>query len=393
MACSIPHSDDEIQVLVQKQIDEDMVHQKAILDLALQFDNACTTKEDLRKAYEKCNHIPQESRALIDTFLKEGSDKDYELNLSMYRKAAKLEKQMNAKLQDKLRKTEATAAAKAKGDDNIDSLVQSRAKKRSVLWARLARNGKHHSDLRNQTDEQGPPLDLVKGNKESIVGGEKGNGDDNANVIIEGHGDTADNLSGLRTQPMSRVESVKKPMRDKAPLDAEARKLLFMRAFALHGLTYSSRMVGSREYRDMMSNLFTSADYEFFNDGVPDGSAIKRSWKLLCQSAHQQANTFLRFEAPTEEHADLLKEALKQSEDDPHQLRLDKERYAVECGNGEMVRRRIINEYLPTFVCRLHQSVEYKRSLGEVFSLAVGKSFIDGLLLVEKDEDVSIYSP
>nr|GEW89271.1 hypothetical protein [Tanacetum cinerariifolium] len=53
MACSIPHSDDEIQALVQKQIDEDMVHQKAIMDLALQFDNACTTKEDLRKAYEK----------------------------------------------------------------------------------------------------------------------------------------------------------------------------------------------------------------------------------------------------------------------------------------------------------------------------------------------------
>ncbi|GKC68413.1 hypothetical protein Tco_1101011 [Tanacetum coccineum] len=51
-----------------------MVHQKAILDLALQFDNACTTKEDLRKAYEKCNNIPQESRALIDTFLKEGAD-------------------------------------------------------------------------------------------------------------------------------------------------------------------------------------------------------------------------------------------------------------------------------------------------------------------------------
>ncbi|GKF51200.1 hypothetical protein Tco_0147667, partial [Tanacetum coccineum] len=83
MACSISHSDDEIQALVQKQIDEDMVHQKAILDLVLQFDSACTTKEDLRKAYEKCNNISQESRALIDTFLKEGSDKDYELNLSL----------------------------------------------------------------------------------------------------------------------------------------------------------------------------------------------------------------------------------------------------------------------------------------------------------------------
>ncbi|GJU44261.1 hypothetical protein Tco_1201527 [Tanacetum coccineum] len=87
---------------VQKLIDEDMVHQKAILDLALQFDNACTTKDDLRKAYEKCNDIPQESRALIDTFLKEGSDKDYELNLSMYGKATKIEKQINAKLQQQL---------------------------------------------------------------------------------------------------------------------------------------------------------------------------------------------------------------------------------------------------------------------------------------------------
>ncbi|GJU66425.1 hypothetical protein Tco_1252684 [Tanacetum coccineum] len=55
-------------------------------------------KDDLRKAYEKCNDISQESRALIDSFLKEGSDKDYELNLSIYGKAAKLEKHKDAKL-------------------------------------------------------------------------------------------------------------------------------------------------------------------------------------------------------------------------------------------------------------------------------------------------------
>ncbi|GKA98584.1 hypothetical protein Tco_0826521 [Tanacetum coccineum] len=98
MACSLPHTDDEGEALVQKLIDEDMVRQKAIMDLALQFDNACTTKDDLRKAYKKCNDIPQESSALIDAFLKEGSDKDYDLNLSMYENAAKIEKQMNAKL-------------------------------------------------------------------------------------------------------------------------------------------------------------------------------------------------------------------------------------------------------------------------------------------------------
>ncbi|GKC11514.1 transposase, MuDR, MULE transposase domain protein [Tanacetum coccineum] len=98
MACSLPHTDSEVEALVQKLIDEDKGRQNAILDLALQFENSCTVKDDLRNAYEKCTDISQESRALIDSFLKEGSDKDYELNLSMYGKAAKLEKQMDAKL-------------------------------------------------------------------------------------------------------------------------------------------------------------------------------------------------------------------------------------------------------------------------------------------------------
>ncbi|GKB18294.1 hypothetical protein Tco_0852217 [Tanacetum coccineum] len=53
MACSVPHTDDEIQALVQKLIDEDMIRQKTILDLALQFDNACIAKDDLKKAYTK----------------------------------------------------------------------------------------------------------------------------------------------------------------------------------------------------------------------------------------------------------------------------------------------------------------------------------------------------
>ncbi|GJU08978.1 hypothetical protein Tco_1125408 [Tanacetum coccineum] len=98
MACSLSHTDSEVEALVQKLIDEDKRRQNAILDLALQFKNSCNAKDDLRKTYEKCNDISQENRALIDTFLKEGSDKNYELNLSMYGNAAKLEKQIDAKL-------------------------------------------------------------------------------------------------------------------------------------------------------------------------------------------------------------------------------------------------------------------------------------------------------
>ncbi|GJU27392.1 hypothetical protein Tco_1166013 [Tanacetum coccineum] len=84
MACSLSHTIDEIQALVQKLMDEDIVRQKAIMELAMQFDNASTTKDDMRKAYEKCNDIPQESHALIDTFLKQESDKDYEMNLAIF---------------------------------------------------------------------------------------------------------------------------------------------------------------------------------------------------------------------------------------------------------------------------------------------------------------------
>ncbi|GJX85950.1 hypothetical protein Tco_0336724 [Tanacetum coccineum] len=37
-------------------------------------------KDELQNAYKKCTDIPQEKRVLIDTFLKQESDKDYEMH-------------------------------------------------------------------------------------------------------------------------------------------------------------------------------------------------------------------------------------------------------------------------------------------------------------------------
>nr|GEY53610.1 hypothetical protein [Tanacetum cinerariifolium] len=93
MACSLSHTVDEIHALVQKLIHEDSVRQKAMMDLAVQFDNASAAKHDLRKAYEKCNDISQGTLTLIDTFF----DKDYEMNLAIYRKTSKIEKQIESK--------------------------------------------------------------------------------------------------------------------------------------------------------------------------------------------------------------------------------------------------------------------------------------------------------
>ncbi|GKC35554.1 hypothetical protein Tco_1047938 [Tanacetum coccineum] len=97
MACSLPHTDSEIEALVHRLINEDKGHQDVLLDLAFQFEDSCTVRDDLRKTYKKCNDISQESRALICTLLKESSKKDRKLHLSMYRKASKLQKQMDAK--------------------------------------------------------------------------------------------------------------------------------------------------------------------------------------------------------------------------------------------------------------------------------------------------------
>ncbi|GJZ89688.1 hypothetical protein Tco_0661470 [Tanacetum coccineum] len=62
MACSVPHTYDEIKAMVEKQIEKDKARQLAVMNLAVEYDNACGAKNDMRKAYEECNHIPQETR-------------------------------------------------------------------------------------------------------------------------------------------------------------------------------------------------------------------------------------------------------------------------------------------------------------------------------------------
>ncbi|GKA68037.1 hypothetical protein Tco_0767954 [Tanacetum coccineum] len=89
MARSVLHAYDEIKAMAEKQIEEDKGRQLSIINLAIEYDNASTSKDDLRKAYEECNDILQEQRALIDTFLKQESDKDYEMHNALFRKAAK----------------------------------------------------------------------------------------------------------------------------------------------------------------------------------------------------------------------------------------------------------------------------------------------------------------
>ncbi|GJU82525.1 hypothetical protein Tco_1284890 [Tanacetum coccineum] len=84
----------EDDVMIMALGDEDRVRQLAIMNLGHQFDNACTAKDELRKAYEEYRDIPIEQRALIENFLKIESELDYAMQNALFRKAAKLEKQI-----------------------------------------------------------------------------------------------------------------------------------------------------------------------------------------------------------------------------------------------------------------------------------------------------------
>ncbi|GJZ98442.1 hypothetical protein Tco_0670895 [Tanacetum coccineum] len=215
--------------------------------------------------------------------------------------------------------------------------------------------------LKNQTDEQDPPHYTVNENLDDhtvdIGAGHQHNDEDVGN---EGHVDNSGGLSGLRTRPSPargvkpHPESMENPVQDAAAVK-------------------------------------TAASEDFLPLLLKDYDRVVNSEKGLHERVEELEEEKRGLEEVNMKQAGYIKELdekLKKSEEDTHQLRVDRERFTVECGNWEMLRRHIINEYLPTFVRRLHQSADYKRACGEVFSLAIGNGFIDGVSIGRKEKDV-----
>ncbi|GJX74522.1 hypothetical protein Tco_0313117 [Tanacetum coccineum] len=232
-----------------------------------------------------------------------------------------------------------------------------------------------------------------------------GQGNADASPVIEGHGDNEGDLSDLQTRPNlthhtgRRLDDVEEPAPENIAITLDV--LATFPLLPNGGSRIQAAWIIPNTLIRFEALKEQHANLAYAHESCKDVKAHYKECKkelAAVQSAYDEKDRLEELEEEKKEADQLnssqadrikqLEEALKQSEADDHQLRTKKERYAVKAGKGEMVRQQIINQYLSTFVRRLHQSAEYKRSLGEVFSLAVGKGFIDGISIGRKDADI-----
>ncbi|GJR04749.1 hypothetical protein Tco_0527733 [Tanacetum coccineum] len=234
--------------------------------------------------------------------------------------------------------------------------------------------------LRDQTDEHAISPRVVYTSKLIVEEGEKGDAD--ASPALEGHGDNEDGLSGPQIRPSSIRPSgchhdiLEEPALEKFVPDTEA-----------------NVKVRFKECRKELATVRSAYDekvtaYDQLSKNYDGALTREKSLQDRLEELEEEKKEADNLNSSQADRIRQLEEALKQAEADAGQLRSEKVHYAVEAGKGEIVRQKIVNQYLPTFVRRLHQSAEYKRSLGQVFSLAVGKGFIEGVSIGRKEEDV-----
>ncbi|GKC05681.1 hypothetical protein Tco_0997291, partial [Tanacetum coccineum] len=243
--------------------------------------------------------------------------------------------------------------------------------------------------LGDQTDEHA--FSPRTAHAHQLVGGKSGKGKAGP-PAFEGHGDNQDVLFGPQTRPSPAHPSGRprivpeKVAPEKFVPEAEASEFPTFPIFFLANVLLRFEAL-KEQHADLVYAHESCADVKVHFKECRKELA-KKSLQDRLEELEEEKKEVDNLNSSQADHIKRLEEALKQAEADAEQLRSEKVRYAVEAGQGEIVRQKIINQYLPTFVRRLHQSAEYKRSLGQVFSLAVGKGFIEGISIGRTEEDI-----
>ncbi|GJV93924.1 hypothetical protein Tco_1541737 [Tanacetum coccineum] len=269
--------------------------------------------------------------------------------------------------------------------------------------------------LRNQTDKQDPPHHEVvyehaeKKAADEDVGNEYGD----ENFINEGNDDNDNEGSGLVPNQVMLISLVRpffcrhprsldKVVHSKGVVEvAESSSAgrFWNLPFAPQWGFTESFMQGNETLLQRMQKKMAKIRAEYDNN-VSAYDQLLKDYNGIVNTKKEVSKRVEELEVEKKELEEIngkqtdrikqIKDELEKSVTKAHQLRKEREDFAVKCGHGEMVRQKIVREYIPTFVRRLRQSNEYKQSLGDVFSLALAKGWIDGISVNRIDPTVPV---
>ena len=99
MACKLPHTVEEVQNYVKKQVEvDDKERQDAIIEVIKRFELAKLRKERLRTRYQECTDISVDRKAVIDEFLYKEFRKDADVVETLWGCVQAIENEKSSKI-------------------------------------------------------------------------------------------------------------------------------------------------------------------------------------------------------------------------------------------------------------------------------------------------------
>ena len=99
MACKLPHTVEQVQNYVQKQVEiDDKERQDAIIEVIKKFELAKLRKDRLRTRYTACKDISVERKYVIDQFLYNEFRKDADVVETLWGCVQKIENEKSNKI-------------------------------------------------------------------------------------------------------------------------------------------------------------------------------------------------------------------------------------------------------------------------------------------------------
>ncbi|GJS55094.1 hypothetical protein Tco_0628456 [Tanacetum coccineum] len=139
-----------------------------------------------------------------------------------------------------------------------------------------------------------------------------------------------------------------------------------------------------RACRELVSHLATPAEDEFLGN-LTNAEVVSRAYQTLGKSVLAQGGLLKRHEQLNHNYV----EKIQGLEEKVGGLEREKLALSDEVVKAETDRKKLVREFIPTVIKRLHTSVEYRRSLAAPVGSCFTAGWLDGLSLGRTEEQIA----